>query len=87
MDNHNIVDPIMNRKIYMNLAITSHGIDNLITEKVYFEKAYPFVKNSSSEWRFYKLCPEMADSKILPPTCEYMNVIEFDPWFLIYAHD
>ncbi len=86
MASNEVVDPIINRKVYMNLAIFSAGIKSPLMEVAYFKKAEPFVKDSSSEWRYNFLTKE-GNIELPRPNAEYMQVIKFDPWFLVYAHD
>lgn len=87
MENNNILDPIANRKIYINLAITSSRLGNLIAEKAYYEKAKTYIANSSSEWRYYILTNQIDKAHRIEPDAEYQKILDFDPWFLIYAHD
>lgn len=90
IETHKIVDPTMNRKIYMNLAITCQQSKNYVSEKAYLNKAKPYVKNSSSEWRYATLVNMLdVDSNIVVnrPSTQYLCDLDFDPWFLIYAHD
>lgn len=81
------VDPIINRKVHMNLAIVCDRLKNDIEKKVHISKASNYIKGSTSEWRYNML---VDPSKIMEqnrPTCLYQQVTDFDPWFLIYAHD
>lgn len=87
VNKHSISDPIANRKIYMNLAIASAKLGNSIAEKAFFTKAKPYVTHSSSEWRYYKLTDQIEEISISTPKVQYQKVLDFDPWFLIYAHD
>lgn len=85
MDN-NVIDPVMNRKVYMNLAIICQKEGNSIMEERFFDKARPYIKNSSSEWR-YNVLTNTVNANKNRPTEKYLQIINFDPWFLIYAHD
>lgn len=80
-------DPILNRKIHLNLAIASQMLNKPIAQKMYIEKAKEFVKNTSSEWRYYCLIGECEQHSELRPSSICDNITAFDPWFLIYAHD
>ena len=80
-------DPILNRKIYMNLAIASKALANQLAYKEYAQKAGVFALNTSSEWRYYCLIEESEKHMNKRPTCKYELITSFDPWFLIYAHD
>lgn len=82
-----ISDPIMNRKLYLNLAIASNILGNSIMKEKYYSKAKNFINNSSSEWRFYVLTQSTETPSPSKPSALYMQIKTFDPWFLIYAHD
>lgn len=86
IDNHKIVDPVIKRKIYMNMAIVCRNTGQHIMEKVYFEKAKPYVENTSSEWR-HNILTNNTNSKNVRPSSQYLRTLDFEPWFLIYAHD
>lgn len=80
-------DPIMNRKIYMNLAIASKALDKPIMFTAFLNKASQFIENTSSEWRYYVLTQKEQEYKKEKPTALYQLVCDFEPWFLVYAHD
>lgn len=82
-----ISDPILNRKVYMNLAIASKLMDKLLAYDEYITKVRAFVLNTSSEWRYYYLIGESEKYSNKRPSCKYNLVTSFEPWFLIYAHD
>ena len=79
-------DPIINRKVYLNLAIVSTYCKEDIKKQFFYEKAGHFIKNTVSEWRYYKLKKEMCPN-IIRPASKYETIEDFEPWFLIYAHD
>lgn len=79
--------PIMNRKIYLNLAIASKKMNWSIQEKSYLSKAKKFIKNTTSEWRYYVLLEQTDNCPISRPTAKYQIIEDFEPWFLVYAHD
>ena len=87
METHRVQDPIANRKIYMNLAMASHKMGKNIAENAYYRKAQPFVKNSTSEWRYKVLTHSVKELEIDRPMAQYQQILNFEPWFLIYAHD
>lgn len=87
MENNNVLDPIINRKIYMNLAIASSKLENPINASAYYEKAKSYIAHSSSEWRYYMLTNKNNENHFTEPNANYQKVLSFDPWFLIYAHD
>lgn len=80
-------DPILNRKVYLNLAIASKLLDKHLAYNEYIKKAREFVLNTSSEWRYYCLIGESEKHINKRPVCKYNLITSFDPWFLIYAHD
>lgn len=80
-------DPIINRKIYMNLAIASKAFNNSIMENSFLKKAEAYVKGSSSEWRFLVLTQQVDQGHCIRPKETYKSFTDFDPWFLVYAHD
>lgn len=82
-----ISDPILNRKVYLNLAIASKLLGYPLAFNEYITKVKPFVLNTSSEWRYYCLIEESEKYLNKRPTYKYNLITSFDPWFLIYAHD
>lgn len=80
-------DPILNRKVYLNLAIASKLLNKSLAYNDYIKKAKAFVLNTSSEWRYYCLVGESEQHLDKRPTCKYNLIESFVPWFLIYAHD
>lgn len=87
MECNQLTDPILNRKVYINLAIASKKLGKPLAEKLYLEKAKPFIKNTTSEWRYYTLIGESEAHKSIYPSSEYQLIEDFEPWFLVYAHD
>lgn len=87
MKENNVVDPIVNRKVYINLAIASSYLENHIMENAFYQKAKSYISKSSSEWRYYMLTNQIKEVNIGKPAAQYQQVLDFDPWFLIYAHD
>lgn len=81
------VDPIINRKVYMNLAIASDKLGKSIAKSKQLSEASKYIKGSTSEWRYNMLanCSEVLEQH--RPACFYQQITDFDPWFLIYAHD
>lgn len=86
MNDKRPVDPIMNRKVYLNLAICAKMLDNLNDSKIFLNKASKYIKNTTSEWRYYSIIGK-TDVLSQKPTSKYQLTEQFDPWFLIYAHD
>ena len=86
IENQVITDPIAKRKIYMNLAIVSKRMGRYITSNSYFEKARPYIINSPSEWRYSVLTNSIEFTNVRP-SATYLQTLDFEPWFLIYAHD
>ena len=87
MDEKNVNDPIAIIKTCINLAITSSYLDEPLMKNTFFRKAEPHIKQSSSEWRYYMLTNKKGTRSINKPKAQYQQVLDFDPWFLIYAHD
>lgn len=87
METRQPTDPIMNLKIYMNLAIVSKKMDLLNSSKKFLNKAEQFAKNTTSEWRYYVLLEQVDSCPIPRPTAKYKIIKDFEPWFLVYAHD
>ena len=56
-------------------------------ENVFYKKAKSYISKSSSEWRYYMLTNQIKEVNISKPAAQYQQVLDFDPWFLIYAHD
>ena len=67
MDENIVVDPIINRKIYINLAIASRYLDKELLMNTYFKKAEFYVTHSSSEWRYSQLTNKFHNNKITTP--------------------
>lgn len=84
INNRNVNDSIMLRKIYLNLAIASKELGLLTQSKVYIDKAKNYVNNTSSEWRYRTFLGIAGESA---PQNVYYGYTKFDPWFLVYAHD
>lgn len=83
-------DVIMKRKLYMNLAIASHELGFFIQRNCFLDKCDPIIRKTSSEWRYYILKNKYKNRTIpciSKPTASYLSVLDFDPWFLVYAHD
>lgn len=87
MENNKVLDPIINRKVYMNLAIVNSYLKSDIEMTAYYNKARSYVANSSSEWRYHMLTDKNSENHLPEPDAQYQKVLNFDPWFLIYAHD
>ena len=86
IENHKIVDSVMNRKIYINLAIVCQKNGEQILANSYLNKAKPYVKNTSSEWRYHMLANDI-NPYLERPSSQFLRDMDFEPWFLIYAHD
>jgi len=80
-------DPIIKRKIYLNLAIANQKMDRGILSHAFLEKAKDYVINSSSEWRYYNLVGAQKNFRKPIPHSKYEKVLNFEPWFIVYAHD
>lgn len=80
-------DTIMKRKLYMNLAIASSVLKLPLQERCYLNKCGPLVKGTSSEWRYCQLNNNIDNSSIPHPKNQCSAILDFDPWFIVYAHD
>lgn len=80
----NIDDNVIKRKITINLGICYQKMNSNIEGTKILERALPWVKGTSSEYRLYKLLK--IKTSVLPKT-KYDKFSSFEPWFLIYAHD
>lgn len=85
MENNRPQDPILNRKVYMNLAIASKYLDLPIQTEAFYNKASTFIKDTTSEWRYYSLLKKKCP--VARPTIKSHLIEDFEPWFLVYAHD
>ena len=77
-------DSTLLRKVYINLAIASKMLEKEMSYNIYLSSAAEFVKDSSSEWRY-----SVMTHKIIQPEPKnlYYQFSDFDPWFVVYAHD
>lgn len=87
MENQHPSDPIINRKIYLNLAIISDKLEQPIMKKGFLLNAEKYVKNTTSEWRYYLLLNDNTNNPCSRPSAKYQLIKDFEPWFLVYAHD
>lgn len=85
--NYSSDDPIIKRKIYLNLAIANKKMHRKIQANAFLEKAKDYVINSSSEWRYYNLKGAQGVFHKAMPLLKYEKVLDFEPWFIVYAHD
>lgn len=80
-------DTIIKRKLYINLAIASKCLNFSIQENSFLNKCSSMIKNTSSEWRYYALTDNFDKCPISRPKSSCLTTLDFEPWFLIYAHD
>lgn len=85
--NHYSKDPIVKRKLYLNLAIASRKMHKYTMEQTFLKQVKPYIKDSSSEWRYYTLLESLESFHKPRPVLKYQLVTDFEPWFLVYAHD
>ena len=78
-------DPVIIRKVYLNLAIASEHLDFHIQKEAFYNKVSSLVKNTSSEWRYYALLKQK--NPLARPSIKSLSTLDFEPWFLVYAHD
>lgn len=84
IDNPKIQDPIILRKVLLNLAVACKELGKKIQYEAYIEKAKKYISDTSSEWRYFAI---QGNAKTPTPANKYFNFCKFDPWFLVYAHD
>ena len=77
-------DSIMCRKIYLNMAVVSKQLGNIIIYKKLIKIVEKYIENTSSQWRFYAIQDHPKGSA---PQNIYYSYAKFDPWFIVYAHD
>lgn len=77
-------DSIILRKVYINLAIASKMLGKEISYNNYLTIVERFIKNSSSEWRYGVMTHKINQPE---PQNLYYRFSDFDPWFVVYAHD
>lgn len=88
--NKKINDPVILRKVYLNLAINYDKLNCVQFAKICAEKAYKYSIDSSSEYRAsliyskYGGSPINDFSKIKDP---YLTKSYFDHWITIFSHD
>lgn len=84
LEDYHPSDYTINRKIFMNLAIVDRINENHIMEAAHLRKADKYVKNTASEWRYNKLAGIVSEESF---SNDLYHTLNFEPWFLIYAHD
>lgn len=90
LESGNIKDPVILRKVYLNLAINFDRLDLSQLAKICAKKAYTFSIDSSSEYRASKIY-----AKYFGPICNEISAIKeqyctkcyFDHWITIFSHD
>lgn len=75
-------DATILRKLHINLAIINKILGNSSDMISHLHNAQEYVSGTSSQQRYELLCKNMDGTANL-----YTHTTEFDPWFLIYAHD
>lgn len=84
IDNPKIQDPIILRKVLLNLAVACKELGKVIEYEVYIGKAKKYISDTSSEWRYFAI---QGNAKTPTPDNRYFSFCKFEPWFLVYAHD
>lgn len=85
MEEYSPADTVINRKIYMNLAIISGRMQFPLIQAAYYKKVQEYAENTDSEIRYKILTTDDAIFNSEPTI--YQKFTDFEPWFLIYAHD
>lgn len=79
-----IKDPIILRKVLLNLAVACKELGKMIEYEAYIGKAGKHISETASEWRYFAI---QGNAKAPIPDNIYYSFSKFDPWFLVYAHD
>lgn len=90
MNNKKIEDPVILRKVYLNLAINYDKLSYKSHAKACAEKAYMYSRGSSSEYRATKIYSkyfEQADINLPVLKEPYYTKHYFDHWLTIFSHD
>ena len=79
------------RKLAINLCITHHFYNEIYEAKEYLRMAYPYIRNTISEYRGKKLYNELFGTN---NSCEnalqsnpYYTRLDFEPWVITLSHD
>lgn len=90
---HNITDPTMLRKIYVNIGILYIQIGDEETAFKFVSDNYKYAKNTSTWYRAYNIM-KLKDSNIQNPLCHcieteiaYWSKKIFEPWLVTFSHD
>jgi tetratricopeptide (TPR) repeat protein len=83
-DNRELIDGTVIRKVYINLGKCFQILNRPIEGQKYLEKALPYSIGTSSEYRLNRM---LGREVSYHPTPRYEKCVDFDPWFLVYAHD
>lgn len=86
-EKHPAAGKIVKRKLYLNLAIASKALHQPISEKAFLQKCSQLVKSTASEWRYYSLVGSTDACSIPLPESKSQTILDFEPWFIVYAHD
>lgn len=90
VENGNINDPVILRKVYLNLAINFDRLESPQLSKLCIEKAYNLCIDSSSEYRASKLYKKYCGIPIRDLSKlkdQYCTKCYFDHWLTIFSHD
>ena len=85
-------DPIIIRKININLAINSFALKRDIEANYYLQSVLDYCKNTSSEYRANKLKSELNHEykmpiELLQCTSNYKTNMSFEPWCITFSHE
>lgn len=85
-------DPIIIRKININLAINSFALKRDIEANYYLQSVFDYCKNTSSEYRANKLKSELNHEykmpiELLQCTSNYKTNMSFEPWCITFSHE
>lgn len=87
IEKHPTAGKIIKRKLYLNLAIASKALNQPMREKFFLQQCSKLIENTASEWRYYSLIGNTDNCPITRPESKSQTILDFEPWFLVYAHD
>lgn len=90
LESGKIKDPVILRKVYLNLAINFDRLDCMQLANICAKKAYTFCIDSSSEYRASKIYAKYGGSirnEISTVKEQYCTKSYFDHWITIFSHD
>lgn len=90
MESGKINDPVILRKVYLNLAINYDKLHWEKQAKKCAQQAYTYSTGTSSEYRATNIYNKYSDKKIqgyAVSQTQYCKGSYFDHWLTIFSHD